>query len=188
VAAARLVGTIGAILLAGCGPDPAQNRPLDPADRATLEHERVVVADRYAELVRRQTELEGRNLDARQRSTEQKLAGLQKDLAKIDVTLAAVDKQRKELVGQMELGGVGPASKPGGIGSEKEWADQVAGLNAMRSQAELDRVGVQSRLAAAEDEMASVRQNLALRDILARESIVLEKRLIELNRALKGKP
>jgi chromosome segregation ATPase len=177
---------MGAILLAGCEAGPTQSQPLDSADRAKLEHERLVVSDRYAEVVRRQTELEARSLDARLRSAEQKIASLKKDLAKVDDTLATLDRQRKELLAQMELGGVIAASQPGG--AKRDWADQVAGLVAMRSQAELDRVGVQARLASAEDEMASVRQAVAQRDILAREALVLEKRLIELNRALKGKP
>jgi chromosome segregation ATPase len=148
-----------------------------------MEHERLVVNDRYAEVVRQLTELEAQGLDARMQSADQKCATARKDLARLDQTLATLDKQRKEVLAQMELGGVA-SSQPGG--TEKDWADQVSGLIAMRGQAEMDRVGIQARLASAEAEMASLRQAVALRDMRAREALVLEKRMIELNRGLKA--
>jgi hypothetical protein len=168
-----LVVALAAAAAAGGCSGSAQ--PPDGAERIKLEQERRSAEELYADTLSQLRRFEQFDLDESLPRAQTRIDALSARLAELDRTLESLEKDRKRLIGQMDIAPT----------TQRDWAEQVEAVRLMRKQAELDRAGVQSDLVRARESMAELRQLSAQREILSRDALVQEKRLLELNRRLQ---
>ncbi|MDD4891419.1 MAG: hypothetical protein PHU85_15980 [Phycisphaerae bacterium] len=166
-----------AAMLPACGGSP---QPPDAVERIKLEQELQRVSDQYGQTLTQSRRYEELNLDARLKAAMKHADKLQADLGAATSNLATIDRQQRAMLDQMEL----PisATQPA---TQRDWSEQLAALRLLKSEAELSRVAVRRSLVRSEEELSDLRQLLAQRDILARQALSQEKRLLELNRKLR---